>query len=104
MYQIAIHSIKNNQVNFAVLKKLNFDSNYTMDNDNVKYPQPLPKFKLRKVNKACVKYYNDLKYIWDSRVSEIKTKEKHIKPDEKISVPIRYTIVQTQACTETTMT
>ena len=74
MDQVVITNIKNNKVNDTVNTELEFDPNYSQDNDYIKYTKPLVKFELNKGNKAHVNYEADLTYLWYIRGSDIMIK------------------------------
>ena len=63
MYHILSTNVINNKLNNVFHKKLEFGSNYILDNYHNKYPQPLVTFTLNKVNNYCVTYTSVLKFL-----------------------------------------
>ena len=63
MYHILSTNVINNKLNNFFHNKLEFGSNYILDNDNIKYPQPLVTSTPNKVNNYCVTYTSFLKFI-----------------------------------------
>ena len=72
-------NISNNQVNVIINNKLNFDLNYSLAKDHIKYTEPVVKFDLEIGNNVYVTYADGLILKWDSRNSYIMIRKKQIK-------------------------